>query len=966
MIHGFEVVKEQNVPEINSRVRLFRHAKTGAELLSVENNDENKVFGITFFTPPPDSTGIAHIMEHSVLCGSRKYPVKKPFVELIKGSLNTFLNAMTWPDKTMYPVASQNVADFYNLVDVYLDSVFYPRITPEILKQEGWHFELDEPEAPLNYRGVVFNEMKGAYSSPDSLLGRYSQEELLPDTIYGVDSGGDPTVIPDLTYENFKRFHETYYHPSNARIFFYGDDDPEERLRIVDAYLSDFDPIALDQTIVPQPLFDAPRRVEHPYDSDDENAKEYVTVSWLLPAPTDIELSVGFSILDHILLGTPASPLRKALIESGLGEDTTGGGFENELRQMVFSTGMKGVQVGDSDKVEALVLEVLDQLATEGIDPATVEASMNTVEFQLRELNFGALPRGLALQIFSFYSWLYGGDPIERIAFEAPLNAIKTKLASGEHYFESLIQEYMLGNRHRSTVVLKPEAGYNQRLEAEERARLDQIKAGMSSEQIQMVIDETRMLRELQEASDSPEDLAKIPTLTLEDLDREVKRVPLAVSEVDGSRVAYHDLFTNGILYLDVGMNLHTLPQNLLPYVALFGKGLLQMGTETEDFVRLSQRIGRKTGGISPTTLNTQAYRKDDPVNWFFLRSKATVEQVDDLLDVLADMLLTVKFDNKDRFKQMVLEDKAGMEARLVPMGHIMVNRRLQAHMQLSGWAEEQMSGIAYLTFLRDLAEKIESDWPGVVTDLEAVRSALLKRDNMLCNITVDGDSWNIVKPKLDQFLQRMPDGDVSYQSWTPDAYENEGLTIPAQVNYVGKGARLYDLGYDLHGSSQVALKYLGTTYLWDRIRVQGGAYGGFARFDPVSGVFNYLSYRDPNLLKTLENYDGASGYLSGSDLDKSELTKAIIGTIGDLDQYQLPDAKGYSAMSRYLIGLDDETRQEYREQVLSTTVEDVKAFGEALKAIVDQGDVVVLGSKESIEKANAELNSPLKIERVL
>lgn len=966
MIHGFELVKEQDVPEINSRARLFRHAKTGAELLSVENNDENKVFGITFFTPPPDSTGIAHIMEHSVLCGSRKYPVKKPFVELIKGSLNTFLNAMTWPDKTMYPVASQNVADFYNLVDVYLDSVFYPRITPEILKQEGWHFELDEPDAPLNYRGVVFNEMKGAYSSPDSLLGRYSQEELLPDTIYSVDSGGDPTVIPDLTYENFKRFHETYYHPSNARIFFYGDDDPEERLRIVDAYLNDFDPIELDQTIAPQPPFEAPRRVEHPYDSDDENAKEYVTVSWMLPAPTDIELSVGFSILDHILLGTPASPLRKALIESGLGEDTTGGGFENELRQMAFSTGMKGVQVGDSDKVEALVLEVLDQLATEGIDPATVEASMNTVEFQLRELNFGAFPRGLALQIFSFYSWLYGGDPIERIAFEAPLNAIKANLEAGERYFEGLIRQYMLANSHRSMVVLKPEAGYNQRLEAEERARLDQIKAGMSSEQIQTIIEETHMLRELQEAPDAPEDLAKIPTLTLEDLDREVKRVPLAVSQVDGSRVVYHDLFTNGILYLDVGMNLHTLPQNLLPYVALFGKGLLQMGTETEDFVRLSQRIGRKTGGISPTTLNTQAYRKDDPVNWFFLRSKATVEQVDDLLDVLADMLLTVKFDNKDRFKQMVLEDKASMEARLVPMGHIMVNRRLQAHLHLSGWAEEQMSGIAYLLFLRGLADKIESDWPGVVADLEAVRSALLKQNNMLCNVTVDGDSWNMVQPKLDQFLQRIPDGVVSYQSWTPDAYVNEGLTIPAQVNYVGKGARLYDLGYDLHGSSQVALKYLGTTYLWDRIRVQGGAYGGFARFDPVSGVFNYLSYRDPNLLKTLENYDGASGYLSGSDLDKSELTKAIIGTIGDLDQYQLPDAKGYSAMSRYLIGLDDETRQEYREQVLSTTSEDVKAFGEALKAIVDQGDVVVLGSKESIEKANAELNPPLKTQRVL
>ncbi len=967
--HGFTLLKEQEIPELNAMAKLYRHSETGAELLSVETDDDNKVFGITFRTPPEDSTGLPHIMEHSVLCGSRKYPVKEPFIELAKSSLKTFLNAMTYSDKTCYPVASQNPQDFYNLVDVYLDAVFHPRITPETLQQEGWHYELDELDAPLVYKGVVFNEMKGAYSSPDNLVYRYSERVLFPDTTYGLDSGGDPQVIPELTYAQFKTFHETYYHPSNARIFFYGDDDPEERLRLVQEYLKEYQACAVDSAVELQPRFDEPKRVTYPYPAgeDEENQKTFLTLNWLLSENTGSTQTYALQILGYILMGTPASPLRKALIDSGLGEKVIGGGLDDELRQLRFSTGLKGIRAQHVDQVEQLILDTLEELADKGIDPDMVEAALNTIEFRLREQNFGSYPRGLVMMLQSLTTWLHDGDPFVPLAFEAPLAEIKACLASDPRYFESLIQEQLLENPHRVTLILEPDPQLRQTQEAEERERLDTVQAAMTDADVQAVIESTRHLKQLQNAPDSPEALATIPRLQLEDLDKEVRKVPLEATSALGAPVLYHDLFTNGILYLDVGFNMHTLPADLLPYMPLFGASLLGIGTETEDFVKLTQRIGRETGGIRHTIFTSAFHDAEDAAVWSFLRGKTTVAQSDELFTILRDVLLTVKLDNQERFKQMLLEAKAGLESRLVPAGHSVVFYRLRSKFDVSHWAREQLSGVSALFFLRGLMKQVEQDWPAVLEKLEAIRSILINRNAMLCNVTLDSENWASVQPKLDAFLTTLPAHPVEAQTWSPTYTQfSEGLTIPAKVNYVAKGGAIYDLGYTLDGSLAVITNYLRSTWLWEKIRIQGGAYGAFCVFDQHTGIFGYGSYRDPNLLETLDNYDQSSTFLKNLDLSQDELTKSIIGAIGRLDAYQLPDAKGYSSMARHLIGYTDAMRQQFRDEVLSTTQRDFRDFAPVLERLNDVGKIVVLGSADAIQEANVSLSEELKITKVL
>ena len=974
--HGFELLAEREIPEINTHARLYRHVGSGAQLVSLVNQDENKVFGITFRTPPEDSTGVAHIMEHSVLCGSRKYPVKEPFVELIKGSLNTFLNAFTYPDKTCYPVASQNLQDYYNLIDVYMDAVLYPLIPPHILKQEGWHYELESIDSPLVYKGVVFNEMKGAYSNPDDLQGDRARQSLYPDTPYAVDSGGDPRHIPELTYQQFKAFHDRFYHPSNARIFFYGDDDPSERLRRMEAYLCEFTTLPVDSSIPLQPRFDQPKRVVERFDpGDDSNSdKGRLVLNWMQAETSDPELLLGLSILEHILLGTPASPLRKALIDSGLGEDLAGGGLETELRQVYFSTGLKGLSVkadhslAEGEKVESLILQTLEMLAQDGIDPDTVAASMNTVEFQLRENNTGSFPRGLLLMLRALNTWLYDDDPFAVLAFEAPLAAIKDRLAAGERYFEHLIQIHFVQNPHRTTLVLQPQPGLSQIEETEEKERLARARQRMSGEMLQQIIEDTRRLKQLQETPDTPEALATIPGLKLEDLDRHNKLIPLAVTDHLGCPVLYHELFTNGIVYLDLGLNLHNLPQDLLPYIPLFGRALLEMGTEREDFVRLSQRIGRATGGIRPVTFTSAIRGQRQSTAWLVLRGKATTTQAGELLSILREVLLTPRLDNPERFRQMVLEEKAEKESMLVPAGHRVVNTRLRALFDEAGWVEEQMHGIDSLFRVRQLAQEVEKNWPAVLARLETIRQRLVNRPAMLCNVTLDSTHWGVFEPQLDSFLGELPSTPPRHIAWQPTSDAPfEGLTIPAQVNYVGKGANLYDLGYTADGSVEVITNYLRTTWLWERVRVQGGAYGGFCVFNHRSGVFTFISYRDPNLLATLENYDASADYLRNLDLDPAELTKSIIGAIGEMDAYQLPDARGYASMTRYLAGDSDEDRQRWREQILNASADDFHAFGKALNQLNDQGRVVILGSQEALGRANADRGEAfLEIKKIL
>jgi len=975
MTHSFELIKEHEIPELNSRARLFRHHKTGAQLLSVENQDENKVFGITLRTPPNDSTGIAHIMEHSVLCGSQKYPLKKPFVELLKGSLNTFLNAFTYPDKTCYPVASQNLKDFYNLIDVYVDAVFHPLIPPATLQQEGWRYELEQPDQPLIYKGVVFNEMKGAYSNPDDVLQDQARMSLFPDTPYGVDAGGDPRHIPDLTYAQFKDFHNHYYHPSNSLIYFYGDDDPKARLERMNAYLEEFERIEVDSAIPLQPAFRTPQRCEIAYDpgGEQDSLKGMLVVNWLLGEASDAKTMLGLNILAHILVGTPASPLRKALIDSGMGEDLAGVGLEDELRQAYFSTGLKGMQAkpgGDlvaATQLETLILDTLRQLGEQGIDPEMVAASLNTVEFRLRENNTGSFPRGLLLMLRALTSWLYDHDPVMPLAFAEPLAWIKDQVAEGKPYFEDLIRQRFLNNPHRTTVILKPQPGLQKQRDDEERQRLTAVHKALSEPELQQISAQTRHLKELQERPDPPEALARIPSLKLGDLDRQNKLIPLEVSEAAGSKLLYHDIFTNGIVYLDIGFDLHTLSQELLPYVPLFGRALLETGTETADYVRLSQRIGRSTGGIWAAPFTSPIRGASQGAARLFMRSKATPAQTGELLAILTEVLLTARLDHHERFRQIALEEKASREAMLVPAGHGVVNTRLRSLFNEADWAAEQMGGVSQLFFLRELIKRIDSDWQIVQEQLETVRRILVDRRNLIVNVTLDAANWRTFKPMLSEFLEGLPESGSVRAAWQPQPQAQfEGLAIPAQVNYVGKGANLFELGYTADGSVDVITNYLRTTWLWERIRVQGGAYGGFCLFNNRSGVFTYISYRDPNLLRTLDNYDQAARFLTELDLDTDELTKSIIGAIGDMDAYQLPDAKGYASMLRYLAGDTDENRQAWREQILSSSPEDFHTLGQALSRLNEAGYVTVMGSSEALAQANAARPGWLKLNQVL
>jgi len=952
---AFELVKEELIRELKTEARFYRHARTGAELLSLSNEDENKVFGVAFRTPPEDSTGVAHILEHAVLCGSRKYPVKEPFVELLKGSLKTFLNAFTYPDKTCYPVASQHVQDFYNLVDVYLDAVFHPRLTPFVLRQEGWRLEADGPESPFKYKGVVFSEMKGSYSSPDSLLAEYSQHSLFPDVTYGLDSGGDPREIPRLTFEKFQDFHRKHYHPSNARFFFYGDDDPALRFGILNEYLKDFDRLEVDTSIPLQPPFGAPRRVVRSFqggNGEEKAAKGMITVNWLLPEPTRVELNMALHCLEYILLGTPASPLRKALIESGLGEDLAGAGVESELRQMYFGTGLKGVDLSDAQRIEAFIMDTLESLMRQGIDSQMVEAAFNSIEFRLRENNTGSFPRGLALMLRSLTTWLYGGDPLALLAFEKPLEAVKDRAARGP-FFEKLIEERLLNNPHRTTVVLEPEPELRKREGEREREELEKLRAAMTDGEVERILEDARKLKELQDAPDPPEALATIPVLKLADLDRENKSIPLELSQHEETPLFYHDLFTNGILYLDVGLDLHTLPQEHLPYASLLGRAFVEMGTHAQDYVSLSNRIGSKTGGIHPTGVTSSVKDAKEGAVWLFLRCKAMEERAEDLLEILKDVLLSVKLDNRERFRQMVLEEKARYERSLTPGGHQVVNLRLGAHFSEADWAAERMKGVSYLFFLRDLIRRMDEDWAAVLAVLEDMRRRLVTRGAMLLNVTVDRSAWKILEPAVASFLEALPRGTPQRASWSPEAsLGNEGLILPSQVSFVGKGINLYDLGYRFHGSIMVVTRFLRNGWLWDRIRVQGGAYGAFCFFDRFSGILSFLSYRDPDISNTLEVFDGTSRYLESLDWnDLSVLHKNIIGAIGEIDAYRLPDAKGYIAMLRYLTGNTEDLRQRMREEVLGTGPEHFREVASALEHFREAALVKVMGAREAIEE---------------
>lgn len=948
--HGFTLEKEAGIAEFKTQAQVWRHQKTGGRLLSLINDDENKVFALSFRTPPKDSTGVAHILEHSVLCGSRKYPVKEPFVELLKGSLQTFLNAFTYPDKTCYPVASANLQDFYNLVDVYLDAVFYPNLNDQVLMQEGWHYAITDPAEPLTYKGVVFNEMKGAYSSPDSLLHQYSQQSLFPDTTYGLDSGGHPEHIPGLTLDAFLNFHKTFYHPSNGYAFFYGDDDPDKRLQMLDAYYSAFEKIEPHSEIAQQKPFTAAKRIEKKYAASDATAKAMFTLNFGFDKTLDPYRTLCLHVLEHILIGLPSSPLRKALIDSGLGEDLAGVGLEDELGQMYFATGLKGIDPGNIDAAEKAIFDCLRRLADQGIENDDIEAAINSMEFYLRENNSGSYPRGLLLMLKALTTWLYGGDPLALLPFEQPLQQLKDQLAQKQPVFEDLITQNFLDNPYRTRLTLVPDTELERSREERERQHLTKVKAGLSQEQLEQMTQAVGELQKHQQTADSAEALATIPRLSLADLPTANTPIPLDVVQTKGRDVLFHDLQTNGIVYLDVGFDLGLLPDNLLPYASIFGRALLEMGTKQYDFVALTQRIAQKTGGIDPRLLILPVRDSQDSCTRFMLQGKATLDRTPELVQIMQDVLLNTNFDNPERLLQIALESKARHEQHLIPAGHRVADARLRARFSRAGHESEMVHGISALMFLRQLCQRIEKDFPSVLADLNQLRGLLLTGNAAFANCTTDATAFAKVQPEIDGLFSCLPQAQQNPAERGTTTYpEREGLTIPAQVNYVAKGANVYQAGYKYSGAIHVVSRFLSTAYLWDRVRVQGGAYGAFCNFSRLTGALGYVSYRDPNLSETLTAFDEVAGFIRDNPVPKEELEKAIIGAIGEVDTYRLPDAKGFVSMTRYLTGEDETYLQKVRAQIMATSQQDFADFAEAADAVQQQGEVVVVGAAETL-----------------
>lgn len=929
---SFDIVDHRKIDEIQSEVTLYRHRKTGAEILSVTNDDTNKVFGIALRTPAHDSTGVAHILEHTVLCGSKKYPVKDPFNELMKGSVYTFLNAMTYSDKTIYPVASENLQDFYNLMDVYIDAVYFPRLQEEMFEQEGWHYELLAEDEPLRFKGVVFNEMKGVYSSPEANLYRALAHALTPNGNEGNDSGGHPSNIPDLTYQGLLDFHRRYYHPSNSRIFFYGDDDPAHRLERIDQTLNQFDRAEVDSAIVPQPHFQAPREARDVYMPNQEEPGCFAMSAWLLGDTSDPFLTASLKLLGFLLLSQPGAPLRRALLESGLGEDLIGSGMDTSSVQIEFSTGLKNVAPDDVEEVHALVRSTLEQIAAEGFSADAIEAAFNITEFGLRENNTGSSPRGLVLMLRALGHWLHDRDPFLPLEVRPLLKKLRAAADGNPRFFQDLLQTHVLDNPHYVALRVDPDTEAGPREAAAEQSRLEQAQAALRNGDAEALIKRTRDLQALQMATDPPEAVASIPRLSLSDLPREIRTIPERVEDQDDHTILRHDLHTNGVWYLDLAFDLDGVPPRLFPYLPLLARIFTEMDTAKRSYIELAEELGKKTGGIR-YVIHTSTRRSGEDVARLILRGKCLVERADDFLGLLHEILRQPGL-NQERFRQMVLEEKSAEESALVPSGHRLVKSRLKAGYSVAEALGEVLDGLSYVNWIRDLAERLESDWDQIAADLAELRELALHPRRLLVSSTIDAAAHDALEGPLADFLASLEGGEPPISRFGEHALgafaSPEALLAPAKVNYVGRILHLGD-SYTWHGSHAVITRALGTGYLWDNVRVKGGAYGANCGIDRGQKTMLFTSYRDPNLAETLKAYREAATYLQNHPFSEAEVEQAVIGTIGSVDSYKLPDAKGYTAFMRHLIGITDEERQRSRDEILGTSVEDFRAFGDLL-----------------------------------
>ncbi len=962
-ITQYRVLKETYIEEMNSQGVILEHVKSGARIFLMSNDDDNKVFCIGFRTPPEDSSGLPHILEHSVLEGSEKFPVKDPFVELVKGSLNTFLNAMTYPDKTVYPVASCNDKDFRNLMDVYMDGVLHPRIyrEPKIFLQEGWHYEMESPEDDLTINGVVYNEMKGAFSSPESVLDRYTRAVLFPDNSYANESGGDPAFIPELTYEQFIRFHQTYYHPANSYIYLYGDMDMEENLRWLDEqYLSRYDrkDCPVDSSIPLQKPFTEPVQREITYSVTPEEGTEkktYLSVNTVVGTDLDPKLYVAFQILEYALISAPAAPLKQALIDAGLGEDIMGG-YESGILQPYFSVIAKNADKEQKAEFLIAVKGTLRRLADQGIDRKSLLAGLNYYEFRYREADYGSAPKGLMYGLWSMDSWLYDGDPLMHLEYQETFDFLKQAVDQG--YFEGLIRQYLLDNPHEAVILVTPEPGKTEREDEQLANMLAERKASMTPEAIEAVVRGTRELREYQEEPSSQEDLEKIPMLGREDISRQGAQLQYTVKEEAGVTVLHTDLFTSGIGYLKILFNTDRVPVEDLPYVGLLKAVLGYVDTEQHTYGDLSSEIFLNSGGLDfSVTSFVDLENRGQFTGAFVVNAKVLYEKLDFVFHTVTEILTRSKLDNEKRLGEILDEVRSRSRMRLDDSAHAAAVSRASSYFSPTSAFNEMVGGIGYYHFLEDVAKRYGSE-PGyrkeLIAKLKETIGRLFTADNLLVGYTADQEGYAVLRRELGDFKASLPAGD---QTRYPFAFEpgnrNEGFMTASQVNYVARCGSFAGSGYAYTGALKVLKVIMNYEYLWSNLRVKGGAYGCMSSVGAsMEGYF--VSYRDPNLANTNAVYEGIPEYLRNFSIEERDMTKYVIGTISDIDAPMSPAVRGSRSVSAYLSHVTDEMIQKEREEVLDVTQEDIRGLAGIIQAVLDTGALCVVGNGQKIREDEA------------
>ena len=973
--NAYEVIIEKEVKELNSKAWILRHKKSGARLFLLSNDDSNKVFTIGFRTPVANSTGVPHIMEHSVLCGSRKFPVKDPFVELVKGSLNTFLNAMTYSDKTVYPVASVNDQDFQNLMDVYLDAVFHPNIytNEKIFRQEGWHYELEDEAGPLTVNGVVYNEMKGVFSSPESVLDRYTRTVLFPDTPYHAESGGDPEVIPELTYEQFLDFHRTYYHPSNSYIYLYGDMDMEEKLEFLDReYLSDYDAIKVDSAIPFQKPCTAEEPVEIFYpigEDEEESGKTFLSVNTVVGTDLDPHLYIAFQILEYVLLSAPGAPLKEALVNAGIGTDIYGG-YDSGILQPVFSVVAKNTDKERLEEFLKIVRETLEGLAENGISERLLEAGVNALEFKYREAEFGAYPKGLMYGLQCFDSWLYEEtNPFMHLEFEESFQFLRAHQNDG--YFESLITDYLLNNLHQAVIILSPEKGLDAKREEALAKKLEQKLNGMDHAARQALIKATAELKAYQQEPSPKEDLEKIPMLSREDIEKQAKQPGGILKEVDGIPVLHTDVFTNGIGYMRLSFDVSGVAQEDWPYLAVFKSILGLVSTKEHSYQELANEINIETGGIAAALPNYAVLPSSGDFRAALeFSAKAFYGKIGRAMELIHEILAESDLTEEKRIKELAARSRSRAEQNLIQAGHATAMLRAGTYHSASAVFGDSIGGIACYELLKRLEKNFDGEKEALFGKFAALAETIFRKENLFACVTADEAGYQEFEAALKEFVKTLPGtaagtGEIPLKVIRREdvrtEQKNEGFETSSQVQYVARCGNYRDKGYSYTGALRILQVILSYDYLWIQVRVKGGAYGVMSGFGKTGDSY-FVSYRDPNLGKTNEVFEGVPEYLRNFTADERDMTKYIIGTISSMDTPLTPYIRGIRNLGMYLSGVTADMLQKERDEVLGASQEDIRALADIAQAILDSGDICAIGGTGKIEAEKELFKETLRL----